>query len=119
LPSVDRSGAWRRDFGPKDAAILNRIVLPALRARDEEVGQLKGLAALQCGLRGIRRKAMMLFRDGPAAIFDEGVDSLLIDQIEASCSRNPSRFATTLDGRAAPPTTNHSPPTNHTMTNVA
>jgi UDP:flavonoid glycosyltransferase YjiC (YdhE family) len=54
----------------------------ALRARDEEVGQLEGLAALRCGLRGIKRKAMMLFRDAPAAIRDEGVDSLIVDQIE-------------------------------------
>src|SRR5262245_38896041 len=54
----------------------------SLRARDEEVGQLQGLAALRCGLRGIERKATMLFRDAPAAIRDEGIDSLLIDQIE-------------------------------------
>src|SRR6516165_3143277 len=54
----------------------------ALRARDEEVCKLKGLAALRCGLRGIERKAMMLFRDAPAAIRDEGVDSLIVDQIE-------------------------------------
>jgi UDP:flavonoid glycosyltransferase YjiC (YdhE family) len=54
----------------------------ALRARDEEVGKLKGVAALRCGLRGIERKAKMLFRDAPAAIREEGVDSLLIDQIE-------------------------------------
>jgi zeaxanthin glucosyltransferase len=54
----------------------------AIRARDEELGQLKGLAALRCALRGIRLKSMMLFRDAPAAIRDEGVDSLIIDQIE-------------------------------------
>src|SRR6516162_5305262 len=54
----------------------------ALRARDEELGKLEGLAALRCGLRGIARKAEMLFRDAPAAIRDEGVDSLLVDQIE-------------------------------------
>jgi MGT family glycosyltransferase len=54
----------------------------ALRARDEEVCKLKGHAALRCGLRSIQRKAMMLFRDAPAAIRDEGVDCLLIDQIE-------------------------------------
>jgi MGT family glycosyltransferase len=54
----------------------------SLRARDEEVGQLEGLAALRCGLRGIERKATMLFRDAPAAIREEGVDALLIDQIE-------------------------------------
>jgi MGT family glycosyltransferase len=54
----------------------------ALRARDEEVGKLKGVAALRCGLRGIDRKARMLFRDAPAAIRDAGVDSLIVDQIE-------------------------------------
>jgi MGT family glycosyltransferase len=54
----------------------------ALRARDAELGTLEGLAALRCGLRGINRKAMMLFREAPAAIRDEGVDSLIIDQIE-------------------------------------
>jgi MGT family glycosyltransferase len=54
----------------------------SLRARDEELGKLTGLAALRCGLRGIRLKARMLFRDAPAAILDEGVDSLIIDQIE-------------------------------------
>jgi MGT family glycosyltransferase len=54
----------------------------SLRARDEEVSKLKGLAALRCGLRGIERKAMMLFRDAPAAIRDEGVDALIVDQIE-------------------------------------
>src|SRR5262245_50113894 len=40
--------------------------LGALRARDEEVGKLEGLAALRCALRGIRQKSMMLFRDAPA-----------------------------------------------------
>src|SRR5499433_3511066 len=35
----------------------------ALRARDEEVCKLEGLAALRCGLRGIERKAKMLFRE--------------------------------------------------------
>src|SRR6516162_8453785 len=54
----------------------------ALRARDEEVCKLKGLAALRCGLRGIERKAIMLFRDAPAAIRDEGIDALVVDQIE-------------------------------------
>ena len=54
----------------------------SIRARDEELGKLKGLAALRCGLRGIGVKARMLFRDAPAAIRDEGVDSLIVDQIE-------------------------------------
>jgi zeaxanthin glucosyltransferase len=54
----------------------------SLRARDEELGKLKGLAALRCALRGIQLNTKMLFRDAPAAIRDEGVDSLIIDQIE-------------------------------------
>ena len=54
----------------------------SLRARDEELGRLKGLAALRCALRGIKLKAEMLFRDAPAAVRDEGVDSLIVDQIE-------------------------------------
>jgi MGT family glycosyltransferase len=54
----------------------------SLRARDAELGRLQGVAALRCGLRGINRKAMMLFRDAPAAIRDERIDALLVDQIE-------------------------------------
>src|SRR6516162_6589948 len=54
----------------------------ALRARDEEVCKLKGLDALRCALRGIRQKSMMLFRDAPVAIRDEGVSALIVDQIE-------------------------------------
>src|SRR5215472_12083975 len=54
----------------------------SLRARDEEVCKLSGRAALRCGLRGIERKALMLFRDAPDAIRDEGVDALIVDQIE-------------------------------------
>src|SRR5262245_33221685 len=54
----------------------------SLRARDEELCKLTGLAALRYGLREIRRKSMMLFRDAPDAIHDEGIDALLVDQIE-------------------------------------
>jgi MGT family glycosyltransferase len=54
----------------------------SIRARDEELGQLEGLAALRCALRSFTRNARMLFRDAPEAIRDEGVDSLIIDQIE-------------------------------------
>src|SRR5262245_61394842 len=53
----------------------------SLRARDEELARLTGRAALRCGLRGIERKAEMLFRDAPAAIREEGVDALVVDQI--------------------------------------
>ena len=54
----------------------------SIRARDEELNQLNGLAALRCAIRGMRLKAMMLFRDAPVAIRDEGVDCLIVDQIE-------------------------------------
>src|SRR6516225_8316957 len=54
----------------------------SLRVRDEELGKLKGLAALRCGLRSIGLKSMMLFRDAPAALRDEGIGALLIDQVE-------------------------------------
>jgi zeaxanthin glucosyltransferase len=54
----------------------------SLRARDEEGGKLEGLAALRKGIRGIVMKSQMLFRDAPAAIRDEGVNALLVDQIE-------------------------------------
>ena len=58
--------------------------LGALRARDEELGRLEGLAALQYFLRGLHRQTEMVFRDAPAAIHDEGIDALLIDQIETA-----------------------------------
>jgi MGT family glycosyltransferase len=73
---IRAAGLQFRQIGRED------FPLGSLRARDEEVGKLKGLAALRCGLRGIERKARMLFRDAPAKIRDEGIDALLIDQIE-------------------------------------
>src|SRR5262249_3787081 len=56
--------------------------LGSLRARDEEGGKLEGLAALRNGIRGMVTKAQMVLRDAPAAIRDEGVDALIVDQIE-------------------------------------
>jgi MGT family glycosyltransferase len=56
--------------------------LGTLRARDEELAQLTGRAALRCGLRSIERKSQMLFGDAPAAIREEGIDALVVDQIE-------------------------------------
>jgi hypothetical protein len=56
--------------------------LGSLRARDEEGGKLEGLAALRCGIRGIVMKSQMIFRDAPAAIRDERVNALIVDQIE-------------------------------------
>src|SRR5215470_16462486 len=73
---IRAAGLQFRQIGQED------FPLGALRARDEEVGKLEGRAALRCGLRGIERKALMLFRDAPAAIRDEGIDALIVDQIE-------------------------------------
>jgi zeaxanthin glucosyltransferase len=53
----------------------------SIRARNEGLGQLKGLDALRTAFRGMRMEAMMLCRDAPAAIRDEGVDSLIVDEI--------------------------------------
>jgi MGT family glycosyltransferase len=73
---IRAAGLEFRQIGRED------FPLGALRARDEEVCKLKGVAALRCGLRGIERKSTMLFRDAPAAIRDEGIDALIVDQIE-------------------------------------
>src|SRR5262249_491650 len=63
---------------------IGRDDFPAgsIRARDEELGELAGPAALRAALRGIQLKSMMVFRDAPAAIRDEGIDALVVDQIE-------------------------------------
>ena len=73
---IRAAGLQFRQIGRED------FPLGSLRARDEEVGKLKGLAALRCALRGIGLQASMYFREAPAAIRDEGVDSLIVDQIE-------------------------------------
>jgi MGT family glycosyltransferase len=75
-PPIRAAGLQFRQLGRDD------FPPGSIRARDEELGKLKGLAALRCGLRGIGLKARMLFRDAPGAIRDEGVDSLIVDQIE-------------------------------------
>ena len=72
---IRAAGLEFRQIGQKD------FPLGSIRARNEQFGQLKDLAALRCGLCGIE-KVRMLFRDAPAAIRDEGVDSLIVDQIE-------------------------------------
>src|SRR6478609_2128665 len=61
-PPIRAAGLEFRQIGGED------FPPGSIRARDEELGQLEGLAALRCGLRGIGRKARMLFRDAPAAI---------------------------------------------------
>ncbi len=77
LESPIRAAGLRfRQIGQQDFPV------GSLRARDEEVGKLEGLAALRCGIRGIVMKSQMVLRDAPAAIRDEGIDALIVDQIE-------------------------------------
>src|SRR5262249_12234154 len=73
---IPAAGLRFRQIGEHD------FPLGSLRARDEEGGKLEGLAALRCGIRGIVMKSQMIFRDAPAAIRDEGVNALIVDQIE-------------------------------------
>src|SRR5262245_55297358 len=75
-PPIRAAGLGFRQIGRDD------FPPGSIRARDEELGRLKGRAALRCALRGIERKTIMLFRDAPAAIRDEGIDALVVDQIE-------------------------------------
>src|SRR5262245_2368372 len=58
-PAIRAAGLRFRQIGRED------FPPGALRARDEEVCKLTGFAALRRGLRGIRLKSMMLFRDAP------------------------------------------------------
>ncbi len=75
-PPIRAAGIEFRQIGRDDFPV------GTLRARDEELGRLEGLSALRCALHWIRRQTAMLFRDAPSAIRDEGIDALLIDQIE-------------------------------------
>jgi UDP:flavonoid glycosyltransferase YjiC (YdhE family) len=75
-PAIRAAGLEFRQIGAED------FPPGSLRARHEEVAKLKGLAALRCSFRGMEEKARMLFRDGPAVIRDEGIDALLVDQID-------------------------------------
>src|SRR5262249_11502559 len=73
---IRAAGLRFRQIGEQD------FPLGSLRARDEEGGKLEGLAALRNGIRGMIAKAQVVLRDAPAAIRDEGVDALIVDQIE-------------------------------------
>ena len=76
-PPIRAAGLRFRQIGRDDFP-------PGSIRADEELGKLKGPAALRCGLRGIRLKSLMLFRDAPAAICDEEIDGLIVDQIETA-----------------------------------
>jgi MGT family glycosyltransferase len=77
-PPIRAAGLEFRQIGRED------YPPGSIRAQDEELGKLKGLAGLRCALRRLIRNAMMVFRDAPAAIRDSGVDALIVDQIEMS-----------------------------------
>ena len=48
----------------------------------DQLGRLKGLAALRFTIRAIAKTSIMVCRDAPAAIRSAGVDALLVDQME-------------------------------------
>jgi MGT family glycosyltransferase len=75
-PPIRAAGLKFRQIGRED------FPPGSIRAQDEELGKLKGLAGLRCALRRLTRSATMVFRDAPAAIRDEGVDALVVDQVE-------------------------------------
>src|SRR5262249_19698092 len=92
---IRAAGLEFRQIGRED------FPLGSIRARDEELGKLKGLAALRCALRGIELKAMMLFGDAPGAIRDEGVDALIVDQIEPAGGTGAERLGLPFVSAAA------------------
>src|SRR5262245_66148598 len=73
----------------------------SIRARDEELGRLTGRAALRCALRGVGWKTSMLFRDAPAALRDEGVDALIVDQVDLAGGNGAGRVGRPVVGLAA------------------
>ena len=56
--------------------------LGALKALDEKMSRLTGLAALRFTLERVRNSARMALRDGPRALRDSGVEGLLIDEAD-------------------------------------
>jgi zeaxanthin glucosyltransferase len=75
-PPIRAAGLEFRQIGQED------FPRGALRKLDEELGKLKGLAALRCAARRVVLSTTMVLRDAPAALRDEGVDSLIVDQCE-------------------------------------
>ncbi len=55
-----------------------------IRQLDEELSTLKGLEGLRCAIRRTVRTLTMVFRDAPAAIREERIDALIVDQVELS-----------------------------------
>jgi len=57
-----------------------------LKALDDRLGQLSGMAAMRFTLERVKNTARMTFRDSPAAIREARVDALLIDETDMSGS---------------------------------
>jgi zeaxanthin glucosyltransferase len=54
----------------------------SIRQLEEGAAKLSGLQTLRHGVTRFNRILNMLFRDAPTAILDEGVEALVIDQVE-------------------------------------
>jgi MGT family glycosyltransferase len=57
-----------------------------LKALDDRLGQLSGMAAMRFTLERVKNTARMTFRDSPDAIREARVDALLIDETDMSGS---------------------------------
>lgn len=53
-----------------------------LKRLDEQLAQLKGIAALRFTLERVRHSTRMILRDGPEAVRSANVDALLVDEAE-------------------------------------
>jgi zeaxanthin glucosyltransferase len=57
-----------------------------LKALDDRLGQLSGMAAIRFTLDRVKNTARMTFRDSPSAVREARVDALLIDETDLSSS---------------------------------
>ena len=53
-----------------------------LKALDDRLGQLRGLATFRFTVERVKNTARMILRDGPAAVREAGVDALLVDEAD-------------------------------------
>jgi zeaxanthin glucosyltransferase len=56
--------------------------LGTLQKLDQRLGELKGLATFRFTVERVRNTAGMILRDGPAAVLEEKVDALLVDEAD-------------------------------------
>ena len=56
--------------------------LGTLKALDERLGELHGLASFHFTVERVKNTARMILRDGPAAVRAAGVDALLVDEAD-------------------------------------